>query len=57
MIEAPTVDPNKELDLFNNEIANILKNAKIERPTFVMPNVYGNVHIVPNDFNNDYLPY
>lgn len=57
MIEAPTVDPNEELDLFNNEFASILKNAKIERPTFVMPNVYGNIHIVSNDFNNDELPY
>lgn len=57
MIEAPTVDPNEKLDLFNNEFASILKNAKIERPTFVMPNVYGNVHTVSNDFNNDDLPY
>ncbi|PEV88415.1 helix-turn-helix domain-containing protein [Bacillus thuringiensis] len=57
MIEAPTVDHNEKLDLFNNEFASILKNAKIERPTFVMPNVYGNVHTVSNDFNNDDLPY
>ncbi|EJP81076.1 hypothetical protein [Bacillus cereus] len=57
MIEAPTVDPNEELDLFNNEFASILKNAKIERPIFVMPNVYAGVHTVSNDFNNDDLPY
>lgn len=57
MIEAPIVDPNEELDLFNNEYANILKNAKIERPTFVMPSVYSNLHTVSNDFNNDDLPY
>lgn len=57
MIEAPTIDPNEELDLFNNEFASILKNAKIERPTFLMHSVYGNVHTVSNDFNNDNLPY
>ncbi|MEK4697785.1 helix-turn-helix domain-containing protein [Bacillus sp. FSL M8-0063] len=57
MIEAPIVDPDEELDLFNNEYASILKNAKIERPTFVMTNVYDSVHTGLNDFNNDDLPY
>lgn len=56
IIEAPGLESSEQLDLFDNDIASILKTVKIERPIAMTRSAF-NYEMHQIEFNNDDLPF